>query len=866
MTTVVAHANLSIMGAKCKAWPLLASLSAVAFGANPGRAAEAQDSPESLPGQRGGEIVVFGDRPRDVFAGVVADTELDENDIAAYGFDTVGELIEQVGMEADGSSEGPVILINGQPSNGLADVSDLPSEAVSKIQVLPRGVGGRVGQSALRRVVNVVIKPDLEQVTGNGNSRLTTRGDAPALDGEANLLRLREGNRMSLVLRARQGDSLLESDRGIIPGTSGVPFDFAGNVLAAGATGGQIDPLLSALAGTPVTVAGVPVSPAAPALTDFARTANVRNLSDFGRFRSLVGEAESYTANANITHRLDPDTTISLTGRFERTTNQTLTGAATTLFSVPTGSRFSPFSRDVLVARAYGDPLAQNSRATTLALSQALNTRVGKFAVSLLGNFTHRVARTNSDRDYDITPLQAGIVAGTVNPFAAIGPLTLGSVRSDVSRSKGDQGQLQAIATGPLFELPAGTTQITAKLGFRQDRLSSRTVGRALNIDRYFKRTEKVAQLNLSVPVLGGEIARPLGSLTLDLTGAVRDISASPTLYDYGVGLNWDPFKALNLRAAWNVEETAPPSTAINDPTVVIDNFRTFDFVRQETVLVRYLTGGNRNLPLQRRTSTSFAGSLRPFADYGLTLNAEYRRDIGRNAYAQLPPADARVQLAFPDRYIRNAGGVLIQLDARPISYARDRGESLRWGIDFKRTFGGSIGAGEGEGDAPSGVTAGRGWRVNFNADHTWYLDNTRLVRAGLPVIDLLNGGALGFGGGQPRHLVQFAGGVYHAGVGFQLNGDYRGKSTIRAGTVAAPDDVAFGSRTLINARVFVNLGPQFPESSLARGARVSLAFNNLFDSKQRVRDSSGATPLRYQAFLIDPLGRTVTLSLRKVF
>jgi len=32
------------------------------------------------------------------------------------------------------------------------------------------------------------------------------------------------------------------------------------------------------------------------------------------------------------------------------------------------------------------------------------------------------------------------------------------------------------------------------------------------------------------------------------------------------------------------------------------------------------------------------------------------------------------------------------------------------------------------------------------------------------------------------------------------------------------------------------------------------------------VRDSSGATPLRYQPFLLDPLGRTVTLSLRKVF
>ena len=284
-------------------------------------------------------------------------------------------------------------------------------------------------------------------------------------------------------------------------------------------------------------------------------------------------------------------------------------------------------------------------------------------------------------------------------------------------------------------------------------------------------------------------------------------------------------------------------------------------------MLVRYLIGGNPNLPLQKRTRTNIGATLRPFGDYGLTVNAEYQRQVGRNAYAQLPPADARVQLAFPDRYIRDVNGVLVQLDARPITYARDKLETARWGIDFKRTFGGAVGAAEGDFDSDKPVvTAGRGWRVNFNADHLWFFENTRLVRSGLPIIDLLNGGALGFGGGQPRHVVNLTSAVYHAGVGLQVNGEYRGASTIRAGSVLSPDEIRFASRALVNTRLFVNLGPQFPQSSLAKGARISLAFNNVFDSKQRVRDSSGATPLRYQPFLIDPLGRTVTLSLRKVF
>ena len=45
----------------------------------------------------------------------------------------------------------------------------------------------------------------------------------------------------------------------------------------------------------------------------------------------------------------------------------------------------------------------------------------------------------------------------------------------------------------------------------------------------------------------------------------------------------------------------------------------------------------------------------------------------------------------------------------------------------------------------------------------------------------------------------------------------------------------------------------------------MTLAADNLLDRKRRVRDSTGATPLRYQPYLLDPLGRTVSLTLRTV-
>jgi hypothetical protein len=40
----------------------------------------------------------------------------------------------------------------------------------------------------------------------------------------------------------------------------------------------------------------------------------------------------------------------------------------------------------------------------------------------------------------------------------------------------------------------------------------------------------------------------------------------------------------------------------------------------------------------------------------------------------------------------------------------------------------------------------------------------------------------------------------------------------------------------------------------------------NLLDSHMRVRDGSGATPIRYQADYLDPLGRSIQMSLRKLF
>jgi len=46
----------------------------------------------------------------------------------------------------------------------------------------------------------------------------------------------------------------------------------------------------------------------------------------------------------------------------------------------------------------------------------------------------------------------------------------------------------------------------------------------------------------------------------------------------------------------------------------------------------------------------------------------------------------------------------------------------------------------------------------------------------------------------------------------------------------------------------------------------VTLGISNIFDSRQRVTDASGGTPVSYRPDYLDPLGRTVRLSIRKLF
>lgn len=155
--------------------------------------------------------------------------------------------------------------------------------------------------------------------------------------------------------------------------------------------------------------------------------------------------------------------------------------------------------------------------------------------------------------------------------------------------------------------------------------------------------------------------------------------------------------------------------------------------------------------------------------------------------------------------------------------------------------------------------------RFNIALFHTWRIQDEILIAPGLPILDLLDGDATDAGGGSPRHEIRAQGGVFKDGMGLFANATWRQGTRVDGG---AGPDLAFDDRTTVNINAFVNLGDR--EELVARwpwleGSRINLRVQNLFDSRPEVVASDGTTPVNYQPDFLDPEGRTVSITFRKI-
>ena len=881
---------------------------------------DALDSGPADDGLGGEAIVVTGTRLRGAVIGdVEPEIQLSPRDIRALGTSNVAELVEalapQTGSTRGRGGGGPVVLLNGRRISGFAEIRDFPPEAIERVDILPEEAALSYGYRADQRVINIVLRPRFRAVTAELEGGLATDGGRGSYEIDANFLTLNDNGRLSLDLEYQRSDALLESERDLVQSAASRPFDLIGNV-GTSPFGAEIDPALSALAGEPVTVAAVPVVAGVPTLGDFAAGANSANVTDLGAFRTLLPATEQLTFNGAVNRRIFGDVSATLNGRLAFTGSESRLGLPSATLIVPEANPFSPFAGDVSLFRYFDSagPLVRDSNGRTGRLGLSLNGDLLPWRWSFTAAYEHSRNVTRTGAGFDVAALQQRLDAGDpgINPFAGLPAELLTDRPDDRARSASETADAQAVLNGPLLRLPAGQVNATFSVGGDARAIEGETVRGGVVQARDLSRQRGAVRANVDVPLTSRRegFLDAIGDLSANLNAEVEHFSDFGTLRTLEAGLRWSPIEDIDVGVSITDEDGAPTMQQLGDPIVLTPNVRVFDFVRAETVDISRLEGGNPELLADNRRVLNLRLSARPFEETNFSVTANYTNSRITNPIAAFPTATAEIEAAFPDRFQRDAEGRLLRIDARPLNFASAEREDLRWGFNYSRPIGPQgptpemrqrwrerreAGAGERgprQGDAGErgpgrrrgpggpggfrgrgfGMFGGQGGGIQLALYHSWRLEDRVLIRPGVPELDFLNGSAVGNRGGRPRHEVELQAGIFRNGLGARLTGTWQSGTVVRGGPDGQGDttgDLFFSDLATLNLRLFADLGARrdlVRRHRWLRGTRVTIAVDNILNARPDVRDAFGATPLSYQPAYLDPLGRTIRLSIRKVF
>jgi len=778
-------------------------------------------------GEEGEAIVVTGIRRGSVIGDIPPENVLGSRDVRATGATDITELLEalapQIGSARGRGGERPVLLLNGKRISSFREMRDIPTEAIERVEILPEEVSLKYGYRADQRVVNIVLRERFRSTVARAEGSAATEGGYLGGEADATRLMISRDARTTFNLRAEGNTALTEDERDIEQDTT--PDD---------------------------------------------RSA-----------RTLIGSRKLLRGSTTVNRTVFTDVSATFNAEAEHNEGRSLIG-------------LSNFSLD---------PLVRKSDNNSAHIGVALNGDKGKWRWSATGNGDIANSETRTDRNNQTS--------------------------RDRSESVTTSGDIDLTGNGPLFAVPAGDASMTVRVGgstFHRDN-EQRIAG--LFFENDLSRTRGSAGANLDLPVSRrNRDFSALGNLTLNANAEVEQLSDFGTLATIGAGLNWSPVDRLSFLASWTREEGAPSVSQLGDPILSTPDTRVFDFTTGQTVLVTSITGGNPNLLADKRDVLKIGGNWKPFEKTDLRLRAEYVLSRLDRPVSSFPGVTAELEAAFPERFIRDAAGQLISVDFRPVNYDEARRDTIRWGFDFSKPLrsarpsqaaierfrarraaetgrqgaqpgqagppqqgapppegspppegagpppGGPGGFGPGGGGFGPGGGGGfgrfgggrQGGRLQFSLTHTLNLVDEVTVRPGIPELDYLHGDALGSTGGRPRHEIEAQGGYFNNGLGARISANWRSATDVDSST---GDDLHFSSLATFDLRLFANLGERFDlvsKQPWLRGTSLRFEVSNIFDAKPRVRNDLGDVPASYQPDLLDPLGRTVSISFRKLF
>lgn len=857
------------------------------------------------------EIVVTGQPERGAVAGnIKPEQQLAPADIRALGVTSIAEMITELSPQTNGT---PVVLLNGKRISSFSEIQDIPSEAVARVDILPEQVALSYGYAPAQKVVNIVLRQRFRAEMADLRAGTTTEGGRDNGSAEGSLLRIRGDNRFTLDMQYKTAASLLESERGTVPAVQGqaanersglAAFLVGGNNMTGGelAHHRTLSPatenfstnatLARALGKVSMTINGRLELSDSDSLQGFqAAQLTLAAGNPFSPFADETGfyrylrqagvlgqQVRGTTGHVGVTLNglLGKGWQWSFTGNGDYSNTRTATdrGVDPDVIQSAVDAGANPFGS--FSSGLFSTHMIDRAKAESRAIQGDLLLSGPLFDLPA-GAVTTSVRVGGSANGFDSSSIRSG-VEGTASYNREIAS---GQVNLDLpvtSRSKGVLGAVGDIGVNVNAAAQHYSdfgTLSTLGYGLRWRPVPAVQLLVSANQDRAAPTGSQITDPLISTPnVSVFDYATGQTVFVTQLSGGNASLKES-VRDQFRLSANIKPFEKpnLTLTATYTNNRTRNPISAFPTPSPAIMEAFPQRFMRDEDGNLTEV----KAFPINYLRSQS--EQLRWGFDLSIPLKSHIQKVIEAWRAAGARPEERPKELQDLRGLFGNrgqGGGQGGQPPQGQEGSDRPRGDGDQGGPGGGGG-GGGFGGGPRGGGGFGGFGGGRGGgggggRLSLSLYHTWHFTESILIAPGVPELDLLNGGATGSSGGQPRHEINARAGYTNNGLGARLSVDWESGTHVDgalSGTKSGASRLDFGSLATVGLRLFANLG-QMPSlvkrHPFLRGARVSIGIDNLFDQRRNVTDATGMTPVRYQPGYLDPLGRAVTIGFRKLF
>ena len=797
------------------------------------------------------EIVVTGARPRgSVIGDIPPENTLDARDVRATGATSINELLDalapQIGSVQGRGGEAPVLLLNGQRISSFRELRDIPTEAIQRVEILPEEVALKYGYGADQKVVNIVLRQRFRSTTAQVGAGVATEGGYGSGNADLTRLLIQRRGRTTLNLHAEGNSMLTEAERNILLDPAQTVGTTEQDLNARSLVGSKRDIRGSATINRNAFTSGsftlnpelehtegrslIGLNPSL--LEPLARTNNTDSahiglvLNDTTKSQwhlTLTGNGD---VDQNITHTDQRGANVPSDRARSMSESADLTGTANgNLFKLPAGFA------DTTVTLGGSTVHLDSSRTGVLANSASSLSRT-------LGHAAVNVDVPVSRRNRDFSALGNLTINGNVDVQQLSDFGTLTKVGAGVNWSPVDRLNLLASYTreegaptidqlgdpvlptpeSRIFDFTTGqTVQVTAITGGNPGLQSDRRHVLKLSGNwQPFPKTE----LKFRADYVHQTIDRPISNITVtpQVEAAfpdrfVRNSSGELVSVDLRP-INFESSTRDQLRVGFDFSH---PLKSHRPSQAVIDQIRSqFGF-------------GQRGGP----GAPGAPGTTTPSGTSGAGQNS---------APPPGPPPEGGTATAQGDRGGGGGG----------FGGFRGGGGGFRGGGGGGGFFGGA------------GGNANRGRIMASVTDTITFVDKVQIA-PGLG-LDYLHGDAAGSNGGTPRHNIQAQLMYFNNGLGARVGANWRSGTDVNTFN---GDRLHFSSIGTFNLSLFANPG-DIPEVSVKhqwlRGTQVRLSIDNVFNTRPSVQSRLGNPLYNYQPDILDPIGRTIMISFRKLF